>query len=212
MRMPDKNRTAPCRKRLLLVAAVYVLAWFGAFCCGLVELAADAYARRAGTLAETQLSLADFQAVNAAVEKENVLVSENEDPQLLYAVPEGQRLKTLTLAVEYSKTPYERCIYYSTTEPGAFSGAKRVWPVENADGSLSFTLPRGVKYIRLDPGSRSGLRMEFVSVTANAERGAADYLVPDAGTLAMLVLVPGLCAAGLQWLSDCAADRKKKPE
>lgn len=212
MRMPDKKRAVPGAKRLLLVAAVYALAWLGAFCCGLVQLAADAYARNTGALAETQLTLADFQAVNAVVEEENVLVSENEDPQLLYTVPEGQRLKTLTLAVDYSKTPYERCVYYSTTEPGAFSGAKRVWPTENADGSLTFTLPRGVKYIRLDPGSRSDLRMEFAAITANADCGAAEYLVPDAGTLAMLVLVPGLCAAGLQWLLDCAADWKKKPE
>ena len=213
MSMPNKKQrawlTAPLRSRAMLVAAVYLLAWAAAFVCAAVQLASDACARSAGTLQRQQLSLADLQPVNARVE-DGVLISENEDPQLLYTVSPGTRLKTLRFAASYDKTPYERCLYYTTEEDGAFSVGKRVWPVENADGSLTFTLPRGVRAIRLDPGSRTDLHITVREIVLNEERGALSYFVPAADTLVLLLIVPGLCAAVLQCGLDIAEERRGK--
>lgn len=215
MRMP-KNKlvawlTAPLRSRAALVLAVYLLAWAAALAGAAVQLAADAGARSAGTLRQQQLSLAQLQPVNARVEGD-MLVSENEDPQLLYTVPADMQLKTLRFAAAYDTAPYERCLYYTTEENGAFSGSKRVWPVERADGSLIFTLPRGVRAIRLDPGSRTELHIEVREIVLNEERSAVSYFVPAADTLVLLLTVPGLCAAVLQCGLDMAKDRCGKKD
>jgi hypothetical protein len=201
--------TAPLRSRMALVLAVYLLAWAAALVCTVVQLTADTIAHSTGTLREQRLELAELQPVNAYVE-ENVLVSENEDPQLLYTVPAGTQLKTLRFAAAYDKAPYERCLYYTTEENGAFSGSRRVWPVENADGSLTFMLPRGVRAVRLDPGSRTDLHVAVQEIVLNEERGALTYFTPAADTLVLLLIVPGLCAAALQCGLDAAGDRRKK--
>lgn len=201
--------TAPLRSRAALVLAVYLLAWAAALVGAVVQLAADAGARRAGALEEQHLALAEMQPVNACVEG-NVLISENEDPQLLYTVPAGTQLKTLRFAAGYDKAPYERCLYYTTEENGAFSGSKRVWPKENADGSLTFTLPRGVRAIRLDPGSRTDLHVEVWDIVLNEQHGALTYFVPAADTLVLLLIVPGLCAATVQCGLEIAGARRRK--
>ncbi len=209
MRMANKRIPAALKmlagNRLWLLAAVYVLAWLAAFVGAAVQLTTDMCARSFGTLTEQTLSLADVQPVNAYVEAENVLISENEDPQLLYTVPAGMQLKTLRFAANYDKTPYERCVYYTTEEGGAFSSSRRVWPKENADGSLTFQLPRGVKAIRLDPGSRMDLRISIKEIVLNEKRPPLSYFTPEADTLVMLLLLPGLGAAVLQ----CGVDAVK---
>lgn len=213
MRMANKKISAALRalagSRLLLLAAVYVLVWLAALICAAVQLTADLHARSAGKLAEQPLSLAEMQPVNAYVEAGNVLISENEDPQLLYTVPAGMQLKTLRFAADYDKTPYERCVYYTTEEGGAFSGSRRVWPKENADGSLTFELPRGVRAIRLDPGSRMNLRVSVKEIVLNEERTPLSYFTPEAGELVMMLLLPGLGAAALQCGVDAVKYRRE---
>lgn len=214
MRMANKKVSAALKvlagSRFLLLAAVYALAWLTALVCAAVQLAADLHARNTGTLAEQTLSLAELQPVNAYVETDNVLISENEDPQLLYTVPAGMQLKTLRFAADYDKTPYERCVYYTTEEGGVFSGSRRVWPKENADGSLTFELPRGVRAIRLDPGSRMNLRVSVKEILLNEERTPLSYFTPEAGELVMLLLLPGLGAAALQCGVDAVKYRRER--
>lgn len=194
------------KRRWLLPALCYALALAGTLCADTVRLAVDAMDRANGTLTARELSLADFTLVNAHAEGEGVLVSENEDPQMRYALPEGGRLDSLTVAISYDRYPYERCLYYTTRPGEEFGQNKRVWATENADGSLTFQLPRGVRAIRLDPGSASGLHMTFSRLTLNAPRTAADYFLPSGGGWFALLVLPAFAAAVLQWLAElCAA-------
>lgn len=213
MRMGNKNVSAVLKlfagSRLWMLVAIYVLVWLVTIVCAAIQLISDLHARSVGTLAEQTLSLAEMQLVNAYVEADNVLISENEDPQLLYTVPTGMQLKTLRFAAAYDKTPYERCVYYTTEEGGAFSGSRRVWPKENADGSLTFELPRGVWAIRLDPGSRMDLRVSIKEIVLNEERAALSYFIPEADELVMLLLLPGLGAAALQCGVDAVKYRRE---
>ncbi|MBQ8610423.1 MAG: hypothetical protein IJ412_01815 [Oscillospiraceae bacterium] len=218
--MKKRNKCCPlkgvCRifgaKRWLLPAALYVLVWVCALCVAAVTLAADTTSRRSGALAAAELTLADFTLINAHTESDTLLVSDNEDPQMIYTPAAGKMIQSLTLRLEYDRYPYERCLYYVTAEGEPFGQDKRVWPVENADGTVSFTLPRGVKSIRLDPGSCTDLHMEFSSIEVNRPQSAAAYFIPDGGSAFALLVLPGLGAAALQWCADTARDFRRKEE
>ena len=192
------------RRRLLPMLCYLLTAVLALGGCGL-RLARDARDRRSGALTERALTLADFEQVNAHTEGETVLVSDNEDPQLIYTAVPGQRLDRLRAAVTYDKYPYERCLYYVTAPGEAFGQEKRVWAVEQPDGSLIFSLPRGVTAIRLDPGSRNALRMDFSALVLNEQRPAKSYFLPDGGTAFALLAGPGLAAAVIQWAADFVA-------
>lgn len=188
------------RRTWPLVAACYLLALVGVLGVNLLRLAIDSHDRATGRLQTQELRLEDFQLVNAYIEAPGVLRSENEDPQMCYGPTAAGRLDSLTIWVSYTDAPYERCLYYVTRPDEAFGQEKRVWARENADGSLTFQLPRGVLAIRLDPGSRSGLGMRFERILLNAPKTAAQQLLPTAGGWFYLLVLPALAAAALQWL------------
>lgn len=190
---------SPGKKRLPLPAVCYLLALAGLLALGALRLGLDALDRHAGRLVTKELTLADFTLVNAHCEGADTLVSDNEDPQLVYT-PDGGRIDTLTLMIDYNMFPYERCVYYTTRPGEAFGQNKRVWATEETDGSLRFTLPRRTKSIRLDPGSRTALQMRFGDITLNAPREALAYFLPEGGGWFWLLVLPGLAAAVLQWL------------
>lgn len=187
------------KKKWLLPVLLYTAVWLMALAAALCLMVMDAADRKNGALAEEELTLADFALFNAHAESDTLLVADTEDPQLHYTVPTGKKLHSLTLAVEYDRYPGERCLYYITGPEQAFGQDRRVWPQENADGSVSFILPRGVTAVRLDPGSTAGLTVTFNAVTANLPQGAGRYFVPSAGTAFALLALPGLAAAVLQW-------------
>ena len=189
-------------KRWLLPAVLYALTGLAALAVALGMLLTDAAHRKSGVLPTEMLVLSDFVLYNAYTEDGARLVAENEDPQLHYTVPTGKRLQSLTLAVEYDRYPGERCLYYVTGPEQAFGQDRRVWPQENADGSVTFVLPRGVTAVRLDPGSTVGLVMKTEAITANRPLGAGAYFLPDGGTAFALLALPGLAAAVLQWGMD----------
>ena len=216
--MSDKKQNCPlCKlrgqlnqKRWLLPAVLYVLTWLVALVLALGLLLTDAAHRKNGVLAVEELKLSNFVLYNAHTEGETRLVADTDDPQLHYTVPAGKRLLNLTLTVEYDRYPGERCMYYITGPEQAFGQDRRVWPQENADGSVIFALPRGVTAIRLDPGSAAGLVMDAGSIFANLPQGAGAYFVPAAGTAFALLALPGLAAAVLQWSMDFAGLHGKK--
>ena len=218
--MKKQNKCCPLKgmyrafgaKRWLLPAVLYALVWVCTLCAAIVTLAADTAARRSGALADAQLTLADFTLINAHTESDTLLVSDNEDPQMIYTPAAGKMIQSLTLRLEYDRYPYERCLYYVTAEGEPFGQDKRVWPVENADGTVSFTLPRGVRAIRLDPGSCTDLHMEFSSIVINRPQGAAEYFIPAGGSAFALLVLPGLGAAALQWCADAVRDLRCKKE
>ena len=181
-----------------------------ALAAALCLMVMDAADRKKGVLAAEELTLADFVLFNAHAESDTLLVADTEDPQLHYTVPAGRKLHNLTLVVDYDRYPGERCLYYITGSEQAFGQDRRVWPQENADGSMSFALPRGVTAVRLDPGSTAGLTVTVNSITANQPQGASRYLVPAAGTAFTLLVLPGLAAAVLQWGVDFVLLHRKK--
>ena len=200
-------------KRWLLPAVLYALAWLTALAAAVGLLLTDAVHRKTGVLAAEELHFSDFVLYNAHTEGDTCLVADTEDPQLHYAVPAGKRLQSLTLTPVYDRYPGERCLYYVTGPEQAFGQDRRVWPQENADGSVTFALPRGVTAVRLDPGSAAGLVLEADAVTANLPQKAWRYFVPEAGTAFALLALPGLAAAVLQWGVDFASlhgSRKRK--
>lgn len=197
-------------KRWLLPAVLYALVWLAALAVALGLLLTDAVHRKNGVLATEELQLSDFVLYDAHTEGDDRLVTDTEDPQLHYTVPAGRRLQSLTLTVQYDRYPGERCLYYVTAPEQAFGQDRRVWPQENADGSVTFSLPRGVTAIRLDPGSTAGLVMETEAITANLPQGAGTYFVPEAGTAFALLALPGLAAAVMQWGADFASLHGKK--
>ncbi len=214
--MSKRNRKAGWKKmchcfgekRWRLPVALYAAVWLVTLCAAVVTLAVDSADRRNGTLRTTELTLADFTLVNAHAESGTLLVSENEDPQMLYAPAAGQKLQTLTMRLEYDRYPYERCLYYVTAKGEAFGQEKRVWPVENNDGSVTFSLPRGVVAVRLDPGSCTDLHVEFSDIVANEAKAAGAYFLPGSGGWFALLVLPGLAAAVLQGGADILTARK----
>ena len=216
--MSDKKQNCPlCKlcgqlsqKRWLLPAVLYALTWLVALVLALGLLLTDAAHRKNGVLAAEELKLSDFVLYNAHTEGETRLVTDTDDPQLHYTVPVGKRLQSLTLTVEYDRYPGERCMYYITGPEQAFGQDRRVWPQENADGSVTFALPRGVTAIRLDPGSRMDLHVEVWDIVLNEQHGALTYFIPAADTLVLLLIVPGLCAAAVQCGLEIAGDRRRK--
>lgn len=187
------------QKKWLLPVLLYAAVWLLTLVAALCLMVMDAADRKNGVLAEEELTLADFTLFNAHTESDTLLVADTEDPQLHYTVPAGKKLHSLTLAVEYDRYPGERCLYYITGPEQAFGQDRRVWPQENADGSVLFVLPRGVTAVRLDPGSTAGLTVTVNSITANLPQGVGRYFVPSAGTAFALLILPGLGAAVLQW-------------
>lgn len=204
-------RTA-AQKRWMLPAVLYALVWLAALCVSLGMLATDTAHRRSGVLETAELALADFTLVNAHTESDTLLVSDNEDPQMIFTPAPGKKLQRLTLRLTYDRYPYERCLYYVTAPEEAFGQDKRVWPVEQNDGSLVFTLPRGVTSVRLDPGSCTDLHVEFASIVINEAQTVAEYVIPDGGAVFALLVLPGLGAAALQWCADFYKEHRRKKE
>ncbi len=199
-------------KRWLLPAVLYALTWLVALAAALGLLMMDTMYRKNGVLATENLQLSDFSLYNVHTEYGTKLTADTEDPQLHYTVPEGKRLQSLTIAVEYDRYPGERCLYYVTGPEQAFGQDRRVWPQENADGSVTFVLPRGVTAVRLDPGSTAGLGMDIKSITTNLPQGVGAYILPDGGTAFALLTLPGLAASVLQWGIDINRIHGRKNE
>lgn len=205
VRAAERLCSGPWRAPVLCcaLAGLFVLA------TGTAGLAESTAARRQGTLTEQSLSTADFRLVNAHAGPSDTVVSDTEDPQMLYTLPQGQRAESLTMAVTYDHYPYEKCLYYAA-EGQDFSPDRRVWPVENADGSFTFLLPRGARVLRLDPGSSTDLHMTFSSLVLNAPRPPLSYYLPEGGWFGLLVW-PALAAAVLQGAALACRKQKDGP-
>ncbi len=196
----DAARAACCARRWLLPAVCLALALVYALGASALRLAVDSADRASGRLAARSLTLADFTPVNAVIEGDTV-TSLTEDPQLLFG-PADTRLDRITLRLAYNMEPFERCLYYTTAPGEDFSWEKRVWPIENGDGTVTFILPRGAHSLRLDPGSRENLQVTVTEVQLNEPRAALDYFVPSAGQVFALLVPPLLAAGLLQWLAE----------
>lgn len=203
----------------LLAAAVWLAG--AAFRFG-----ADALGRAGGALAEQTLAasafqLADLTPAGAGENGAEVLVTSSADPQMILepvaGAIEGSVVRTLRLYCTFDTDPREMCLYYTTAAGQPYSQDRRVFPVQQADGSYLFTLPRGrIEALRLDPCSPDENRTVTLAVqkiVLNTPVGAAGYFLPSWYQAFCLVLYPALAAAALSWLARVAhtlALRRKK--
>ncbi len=185
-----------CKCHLLILCySVYVLFQL---VTGVWGMASDSLLRASGKLQAQQLSVEDFQPVNLK-EDGNGWRSETPDPQLLYVV-DGY-VTSLRIEMEFNAPAGELDLYY-TQKPGEnFDKYRRVWAVQQQDGSYLYTLPRTkIHMLRLDPGSAENLRISFGDIEINQLASVTRYFDISLHGLFCLVLYPALAAAILQYV------------
>lgn len=202
-----EHRAGPLAVCYLLAAVVWLVNGVGA-------VAGDAIARAGGKLAEQSLTAADFALVDlqpldaatdpATGEAVEPLLTLTGDPQMILEDVSDRTVRTLQIWAEYDGEPREMCLYYTTKAGQDYSQDRRVFPVQQPDGSALYTLPRGrIVALRLDPcspdeGKQVTIRLHKVAL--NSGLFWAEPLVPSWYELFCLVLFPAMAAAALDWL------------
>lgn len=128
------------------------------------------------------------------------LVSTDGDPKLIYRPEQPFYATRLTWqATALNKPGGEIVLYYTTEEDEPFSERKKLWARQAGDGSWYFDLS-GRRYtgLRLDPGTASGVLWEVEKLALNEPKPPADYWLPDARQLSLLVFAPLFAAAVLR--------------
>ena len=196
------------RRPLVLCYSVYVL-WTALG--GLYGFAADSLLRASGQLATTELSVADFTPVNLEQEGEGWR-STAADPQLLYQV--DGRVTTVRVFMSFDADPGELDLYYIEQPGEDYDKYRRVWAVQQDDGSYLYQLPRAdIWEIRLDPGSAENLGINITEIRINEPVGIGFYFDLSLNGLFRLIVWPALAAAVLAWLTGVwDAVRKKQKE
>lgn len=163
-----------------------------------------------GGIESQTLTLEDLTLYNAEIIDKNTAVSTNEDPQFIFPALDGT-LQSVKIEMQFSFTPGEMAMYY-TTKPGeAFGQNKRVWAKETDNGVYVYNLPAGVKALRLDPGNANNNTITVNSITVNPPKSFFSYFALSAGRLLALAVLPALTASVISYVVQCKklwADRK----
>lgn len=181
----------------------YLAALCIALCIGLFNVGYDALQTARGAQQTMTLSAEEFELSSLERQPDGGYLSTTNDPQLvLNILPTGVR--RFSVAAEYDRDPYERCLYY-TLKPGqGFSEHMRVWATYSDDGKTAYyELPAGVRSLRFDPGSLSALKIEFGAIVLNPARTFFSYFSPDGGGWFCLAVLPALAAAVFKWMIEC---------
>lgn len=195
----------------VLCYSVCLAAWLAASLWG---LCADGLAAAGGRLYPFELQTADFELVNLHQSEAGQLVTETDDPQMIWQNPDGRTVRTVRMAAAFDASPREMCLYYTSRAEEPFGVNKRVFAAQQNDGSYLFTLPQGpVAALRLDPCSpdeNKQVSMELAGLYANEPAPWWSYFAPGwAGAFYMLVY-PGLAAAALRLVWEAVLWYKKK--
>ena len=181
---------------------------------GFWSLGRDWIAKASGTLYQFELDANHFELVNMHQQETGEYISENSDPQMLWQNTDGITLRTLRMQVEFTGTPREMCLYYTNGPEEAFGLNKRVFAVQQNDGSYRFTLPAGkIAALRLDPCSpdeNKPVEMKFEPFQMNETVPFWRHFAPGwAGAFRML-MYPGLAAAALSLAQQAGLWYKSK--
>lgn len=183
----DKQLIALCYAAFFLVSVLAcVYGW-----------AEDGVRRALGQVTQQTLTVADFTLTDLEVREDGTLFSKTPDPRMtLNEVPEYVR--TLRVQAEFlNMDPGEFCVFYKP-RPGMeeFDAGYRVWAKQEADGTYTFTLPRGRIYgLRLDPGIYSGLVLRLDGIVCNAPQSVLARFTPTRTWLLCQLAVPMALAA-----------------
>ncbi len=190
-----------CCHLLILCYSVYILFQL---LSGLTGFVLDMGLKHQGKLDCKTLSVQEFELVNMIQEGQGWR-SQNADPQLLYHL-DGYALN-LKVKMKFDATPGELDLYY-TEKPGEdFDKYRRVWAVQQEDGSYLYTLPRTkIDILRLDPGSAENLGIMIEEITINTPAGIDRYFDLSLNGLFCLLLYPALAAACLQYIITLYTD------
>lgn len=150
-----------------------------------------AYAK--GDLVPAQLAVEAFELVNIE-DTGNGLLTLTNDPQLVLK-DSGRRVENVRLEVEYQRPPLLVNVFWAA--PGQdHSVGNMAYPRLTSPQEL--WLPSsGVQGLRIDPGTASGNLVTVKSITINTPRPFLGFFIPTAGQVALLAVLPGLCAAAL---------------
>lgn len=188
---------------------VCILFWLMA---SIIGFGYDAARKASGSLAEFDLTVEEFTLVNIEQGDEAGLWhTTTDDPQMHWQVPKGTSLKSLHMTAEFDKSPREMCLYYTTKNGEDFSQDKRVFAVQQADGSYLYTLPgKTITAIRLDPCSARNLDMQVHSIVCNEPVSPLSYFAPGWYGAFQMVIWPALAAAALSTLRQLLLKLKNK--
>ncbi|MBQ7859044.1 MAG: hypothetical protein IJ347_02765 [Faecalibacterium sp.] len=196
------------RPRALIPLVCYGLAavvWF-LLCTG--QLALDGVARLQGRMPQVHAPLAEFELYALEATGEDSLVSTTPDPQLYWYNPDGRVVRSVQLQITFPRIPGELALYY-TEQPGeAFGRDRKVYPIQQADDSWLFVLPRAQVYsLRIDPSSEI-ITMNDVQIQFNTGYRWWQYYLPGWQQAFDLLLFPGLAASALNILAEALRCRK----
>ena len=183
----------------LLCYAAALLYWL---CSGVAMLAGDGVAAARGRLRYQAVPLERFELVDLETDG-GILATTSGDPQMLLADLGGQVVRTLRMRVQFSHTPREICLYYTSRPGEPFSREKRVFAARQDDGSYLFDLPAGhIEALRLDPCSPAAeqqrIELQDFAVELNVPRPWYHYFGPGWYGAFCYLVWPGLAAAALR--------------
>ncbi|MCI2047012.1 MAG: hypothetical protein LKJ90_04785 [Faecalibacterium sp.] len=195
MKKTKRRATAP------IPILIYLLTLVGWLIFSTALLTADQKAQKQGLMPTQAVTQSDFSLLNV-LKANDKLVCITTDPQLWWYNYDGIRVRTLTMTANYSKNPLEICLFYLKDGQADFSLDQRVYPVQNEDGTYTFTLPTTkVSRLRLDICSDTCVIRDF-AVTINAPRPAWRYYVPSNWYLFLMLILPGLAASAVSLLHN----------
>ena len=181
----------------------YVICICGWLMSGFFTLGQDVAMKNAGVLAPFTISLGgeEVTLVNMEPAGQNTWHTTNDDPQVHWQNPDGRAVRSLRMEAEFTKSPREMCVYYTTKAGEDFSQEKRVFAQPQHDGSYLFSLPAGaITALRLDPCSEKNLDMTVTGIFLNEPVEFISYFNPGWYGLSQMVIWPGVAAAALALL------------
>ena len=194
-----------------LLALCYVAFFIGSLAVALFGFAEDRMQRALGNVVMSEITAADFDWVDVAQQPDGTLISTSYDPRMLLKnCP--QYLRTVQVKAEFlNRDPGEFCLFYlPRPDMEEYDANYRVWPHLEADGSYTFTLPRGKIYgMRLDPGIYTNVQFKMDGVTLNPTRGLAAYFAPTRVWALCQLVVPALLAGVIKCVTESFVLLKK---
>lgn len=195
-----------------LIVTCYVVILVCVLAVNTFYFVSDKISAANGSMVQMDLTPEDFELIEINAEGNIVYQSISADPQMILAeLP--TKVRTLRFTAEYSNSPNEIDLYYTTKAGQDFSNTMRVWPIIQEDGSYLFTLPHeSIKSLRLDPSSTIA-KIEFGEIVLNEPQSALQYFNPGWSGLVLLLILPAFAAAILRWginVVQYSKNRKRK--
>lgn len=159
-----------------------------------------------GQLAPGQLSVQDFALQDVEVQPDGTLLTLGGDPQMLL-LDTGRRVENVRIDFTYARPPLLENVFWKTPNQ-EYSTRRMAYP--NAAGQHCLPAAGG-QGLRIDPGTQISNIITVNSIVVNQKRPLWQFFTPTAGEVFLLLVLPGLLAAGLSITRNSGLWRRKKP-